>query len=57
MEITNSVSSIFIYPTDAQLNCSKRISKFILKCSYMFRFNNHHQGATIRILLKLYSWK
>jgi len=28
-----------------------------LKFSYMFRFNNHHQGATIRTLLKLQSLK
>jgi hypothetical protein len=34
-------------------DCSKRMLKFTLKCSYMFRFNNHHQGATIRTLLKL----
>ena len=47
------VKSIFIYTTDAQLYCSKRMSKFTLKCSYMFRFNNHHQGATIHGLLKL----
>ena len=50
-------TSLFIYPTDAQLYCSKRMSKlslkFTLKCSYMFRFNNHHQGATIHALLKL----
>ena len=47
----------FSYPTDAQLDCSKRMSKFRLKftskCSYMFRFNNHHQGATTRAFLKL----
>ena len=41
------------YPADAQLYCSKRMSKFTLKCSYMFRFNNRHQGATICALLKL----
>jgi len=41
------------YPIDSQLDCSKRMSKFTLKCSYMFRFNNHHQGATTRALLKL----
>ena len=45
--------SLLIYPTDAELDGSKRMSKFTLKCSYMFRFNNHHQGATIRALLKL----
>jgi hypothetical protein len=32
---------------------SKFTLKFTLKCSYMFRFNNLHQGATIRALLKL----
>ena len=47
------LSSLFMYPTDVQLDCSKRMSKFTLKCSYMFRFNNHHQGATICALLKL----
>ena len=53
-EETNAhLSSPFIHPTDAQLDCSKRMSKFTLKYSYMFRFNNHHQGATIRALLKL----
>ena len=47
---------LFIYffnPTATQLDCSKRMLKFTLKCSYMFQFNNHHQGATIRTLLKL----
>ena len=47
----------YFYPTDEQLDCSKRILKFTLKftlkCSYMFQFNNHHQRATIRALLKL----
>jgi len=51
------ISSFFIYPTDEQLDFSKGMSKFTLKfalkCSYMFRFNNRHQGATIRALLKL----
>jgi len=56
--VKNTVSSsLFIYPIDAQLDYSKRTSKFTLKftlkCSYMFRFNNHHKGATIRTLLKL----
>jgi len=50
-------SSLLFYPTDAQLDCSKRWLKFTLKLtlkySYMFRFNNHHQGATISTLLKL----
>ena len=44
---------LLFYPTDAQLDYSKRLSKFTLKCSCMFQFNNHHQGATIRALLKL----
>jgi len=43
----------FIYPSDTQLDCSKIMSKFTLKCSYMFRYNNRHQGATILALLKL----
>jgi len=47
------ISSVLFYPTDAQLDCSKRMLKFTLKCSYMFRFNKHHQGAIIRTLLKL----
>jgi len=50
-------NQVFIYPTDVQLDCSKRMSqftlKFTLKCSYMFRFCNHHQGANVRALLKL----
>ena len=41
----------------AQLDCSrkmlKRTLKFTLKCSYMFRFNNRHQGAYCCALLKL----
>ena len=49
--------SLFIYPTYAQSDCSKRISQFTLKFtfkySYMFRFYNHHQGANVHILLKL----
>jgi len=46
------LSSLFIYPAVAQLDCSKRMSqftlKFTLKCSYMFRFYNHHQGSNVR---------
>jgi len=53
MKYTVILSSLLFYPTDAQLDCSKRKSKFTLKRSYMFQFNNHHQGATIRTLLKL----
>jgi len=47
------VISLFIYPTDAQLDWPKNVKiyiKFTLKCSYMFRFNNYHQGATIRMI-------
>jgi len=46
------LSNLLFYPTDAQLYCSKIMPKFTLKCSYMFRFNNHHQGAAIRALLQ-----
>ena len=53
------LSRLLFYPAYAQLDCSERMSqftlKFTLKCSYMFRFNNHHQGANIRALLKLLS--
>ena len=56
---TDNQSGLFIYLTDAQLHCSKRMPKFTLqftlKCSYMFRSYNHHQGAEVRALLKLYS--
>ena len=51
------LSSLFIYPTDAQINCSKRMLKFTLKFtlkfSYMFRFYKHRQGAKFRASLKL----
>jgi len=34
---------------NAQLDCPRKLLnltfKFTLKCSYMFRLNNHHQGA------------
>ena len=57
MKIISIGSSLLFYPTDAQVDCPERITKFTLKftlkCSYVFRFNNHHQGATIRTLLKL----
>ena len=45
----------FIYPTDAQLNCSKRMLKFT--CEVLLHvsvFHIHYQGATICALLKLY---
>jgi len=51
------ISSLFIYPTDAQLDFSKKnvtlYIKIHIKCCYMFRFYNHHQGASIRALLML----
>ena len=37
----------FIYPTDAQLDCSKNVKIYITV------FHNHHQGATVCALLKL----
>jgi len=49
------LSILLFYPTDAQFDCSKGLSqfklKFTLKCSYMFRYNNHHKEATIRALV------
>ena len=30
---------------NAQLHCSRKLLKRTLKCSYMFWFNSHHQGA------------
>ena len=51
------ISSLFIYSTDAQLNCTKRMSKFTLNfhlnAPTCFGFNNHHQGTTINALIKL----
>jgi len=42
---------------NAQLDCWRKMLKltlkFTLKCSYMFWFNNHHQGAYCCALLKL----
>jgi len=48
----------FIYPADAQLNCSKRMLKFTLKFTWEVLLHasvlhNLHQGATICVLLKL----
>jgi len=44
-----------IYTTDAQLDCSKRMLKFTLEVLlHVSVFQNHHQGATICALLKLY---
>jgi len=47
----------FIYPTDAQLDCSKML-KITLKFTWevplhVSDFHNHHQGASICALLKL----
>jgi len=51
------LSSLYIYATDVQLDCSKRMSQFTLKftskCSYIFRFYNHHQGANVCALTKV----
>jgi len=48
--ITLYISSLFNYPTDAQLDCSIRMSqftlKFTIKYSYMFQFYNHHQNVS-----------
>jgi len=42
---------------NAQLDCSRKMLKLslkvTLKCSYMFRFNNHHHGSYCCDLLKL----
>ena len=50
------ISSLFIQ-LNAQLDCSRKMLKltlkFTLKCSYMFRFNNHFQGVYSCALLKL----
>jgi len=48
----------FIYPTDAQLDCSKGMLKFTLKFTWevllhVSVFHSHHQGATICAFLKL----
>jgi hypothetical protein len=48
----------FIYPTDAQPDCSKRMLKFTLKFTrevllHVSVLHNHHQGATICALLEL----
>jgi len=47
----------FIYPTDAQLDCSKNvkiyIKLYIRGAPTCFGFHNHHQGATVCALLKL----
>jgi hypothetical protein len=48
----------FIYPTDAQLVCSKKMLKFTLKFTWevllhVWGFHNYNQGATVCALLKL----
>jgi len=48
----------FIYPTDAQINCSKNVKKFTLKFTWevllhVSVFHNHHHGATTCALMKL----
>jgi len=51
------LSRLLFTQLNAQLDCSRKMLKltlkFTLKCSYMFRFNNHHQGAYCCALLKL----
>jgi len=44
----------FIYPTDAQLDCSKMLQFTWEVLLHVSIFHNHHQGATICALLKLY---
>jgi hypothetical protein len=48
------LSKFLFVQLDAQLNYSKLklTFNFTLKCSYMFRVTNHHQGAYCRALLK-----
>jgi len=43
----------YMYVTGTQIILPYKMLKFTLKCSYIFRFYNHHQEATIRALLKL----
>jgi hypothetical protein len=44
----------FIYPTDAQLDCSKNVKIYMRGAATCFGFfHNHHQGATVCALLKL----
>jgi hypothetical protein len=46
----------FIYPTDAQLDCSKRMLKFTWEVLlHVSVFHKHHQGATVCVLLKVIS--
>jgi len=49
------IIKFFIIQLNAPLDYSrlKLTLKFTLKCSYMLRLTNHHQGAYCRALLKL----
>jgi len=50
-------SSLLLIQLNAQPECSRKMLKlalkFKLKCSYMFRLHNHHQGAYCCALVKL----
>ena len=43
----------FIYPTDAQLDCSKNAKIYMRGAATCFGFYNHHQGATVCALRML----
>jgi len=47
------LSRFLFIQLNAQLDCFRKMLKSTLKCSYMFQFNNHHQGAYCCVLLKL----
>ena len=55
--MNDPISSLLFIQLNAQLECSRKMLKltlkFALKCSYMFRLHNHHQGAYCCALLKL----
>jgi hypothetical protein len=58
VKLAKRIESV-IYPTDAQLDCSKRMLKFSLKFTrevllHVMVFYNRHQGSTMCALLKLY---
>jgi len=38
------LSHLLFIQLNAQLDCSRKLLKLTLKCSYVFRFNNHHQS-------------
>ena len=42
-----------IYPAECTTRLKFILKFFTLKCSYMFRLTNHHQGAYCRAFLKL----